>query len=323
MKRHAPRSSCNWSIRRSRRATCREAIRLKTHRKLQPNGEFSGAHSGSARTIIPSHQSDRAVAAFRRRCRCQSRSAGHTRALLLASAPTRSDARKETPTRKRICSPRSTSCRRKSSRHTRAPETRRGEEIWSSYFSRFGRGVSDLIRQLLDKGRRKSLRLRENGTRIRAAISDFGNRVRRISTATTKDARLHSAIAARRHTVIEYSFLGDQPSPGSFRGIFFQAVPPGDARPIARAPCLGTARRAAERPQPTDFEAQSYVLYDALIVEPMAEIREDAETSGDRARRPNARPALCRAPQLHYAPLPHPGRHRSRSPAARIFISSR
>jgi len=144
-----------------------------------------------------------------------------------------------------------------------------GEEIWSSYFSRFPETYQNLIRQLLNEGRPE--KAFDYAERQRAfeplyliseiAPKDFDGKPKEV-------ASIRQSLPAGT-LLIEYSFLGDHAVAWLLSRDFFQAVPLAmPSREIERHSSL--LQRAANIRNRSNFEAQSYVLYNALIAEPMA-----------------------------------------------------
>jgi len=144
-----------------------------------------------------------------------------------------------------------------------------GEEIWSSYFSRFPETYRNVIRQLLNE--RHPEKAFDYSERQRAfeplylvsevAPKDFDGK--------PKDVPFIRQSLPPGTLLIEYSMLGDQAIAWLVSRQLFAAVPLSmPSREIERHSSL--LRRAANIRNRTDFETQSYVLYGALITEPIA-----------------------------------------------------
>ncbi|MEA2325730.1 MAG: hypothetical protein QOE68_689, partial [Thermoanaerobaculia bacterium] len=150
-----------------------------------------------------------------------------------------------------------------------------GENVWSSYFSRFGEAYQTLIRQLVDYGRND-------------AAFDYAEEARAfeplylVSEVVPKDFDGKTKhLAEIRQTLppgtqlIEYSVLPDQTIAWLVSRESFSVVrlPAGKAVIERHASEL---QRAAGARNHTDFETKLYALYDVLIAKPMAAIAAKA-----------------------------------------------
>jgi CHAT domain-containing protein len=144
-----------------------------------------------------------------------------------------------------------------------------GEEIWSAYFSRFPATYQTLIQQLLNKNRQDVAFNYAERQRAFEPLYLASEAAPNSFDGTPKSLAEIRQLLPPGALLIEYSFLGDHAVAWLVSRDFFQAVPLAmPSREIERR--SAALQRAANIRNRTDFETQSYVLYGALIAEPIA-----------------------------------------------------
>jgi len=151
-----------------------------------------------------------------------------------------------------------------------------GEEIWSSYFSRFPETYQNLIRQLLNEGRREEAFNYAERQRAFEPLYLISEVAPKDFDGKPKDLAFIRQSLPPGTLLIEYSLLGNRAVAWLLSRERFEVVSlTMPSREIERHSSL--LQRAANIRNRTDFETQLYVLYNALIAEPMARFQKMPE----------------------------------------------
>lgn len=143
------------------------------------------------------------------------------------------------------------------------------EEMWSSYFSRFGEAYQTLIRLLIDEGRAEEAFNYAEEARAFEPLYLVSEVVPKDFNGKTKGlAEIQQALPLGTQ-LIEYSVLPDQTIVWLVSRDRFSVVLLPAGKAVLERHASELQRAAAARNQ-TDFETQLYALYDALSAEPMA-----------------------------------------------------
>jgi len=148
-------------------------------------------------------------------------------------------------------------------------ERGQAENLWSSYFSRFGEAYQTLIRLLADEGRNEVAFNYAEQARAFEPLYLVSEALPRKFDATPKGrGEIQQALPVGTQ-LIEYSVLPDRTIVWLLSRDHFSVIqlPAGRAEIERHASAL---QRAAAARTETDFEAQSYVLYNELLEKPLA-----------------------------------------------------
>lgn len=148
-------------------------------------------------------------------------------------------------------------------------ERGQAENLWSSYFSRFGEAYQTLIRLLADEGLNEDAFNYAEQARAFEPLYLVSEALPRKFDATPKGrGEIQQALPIGTQ-LIEYSVLPDRTIVWLLSRDHFSVIqlPAGRAEIERHASAL---QRAAAARTETDFEAQSYVLYNELLEKPLA-----------------------------------------------------
>jgi CHAT domain-containing protein len=143
------------------------------------------------------------------------------------------------------------------------------EEMWSSYFSRFGEAYQTLIRQLADEGRTANAFDYAEQARAFEPLYLASEAVSKDFDGTTKNLTEIRQALPHGTQLIEYAVLPEQTIAWlvSREHVSVIHLPAGKSVIARHASELQRAAAARNR---TDFEAKLYALYDVLLANPMA-----------------------------------------------------
>jgi CHAT domain-containing protein len=150
------------------------------------------------------------------------------------------------------------------------------EEMWSSYFSRFGEAYQTLVRLLIEDGRREDAFNYAEEARAFEPLYLVSEVVPKDFDGKTRNLAEIQRTLLPGTQLIEYSVLPEQTIAWVISRESFTTVrlPAGKAAIERHASDL---QRAADARNPTDFEAKLYALYDVLMTKPLAAIGTKAQ----------------------------------------------